>query len=653
MKCSSGKEPGPVRRILPLIVLASRLLGEGVAVRVRNREGIMKLRKILNGFADITIANLAFIIIVISVNYQSLSTALFINLIVGVIFQMVIYYCVFRIFRVYQCIWRYARVKQYLNLVLACMVAGLIFTVISYIVIQIEDIFFIGLTSTAYSGILIVCGRMGYSYYHRNSDEINVDEARKRNRTLIVGAGFTAANILIELQEKNSQFYPVCFVDDDKSKVGRELNDIPVLGTTYDIPRICREHKIKSIIFAIPSCDKENKKRILNICADTKCELRVLPYMSQLVDDAKLVSQMKEVRIEDLLGRDEINLDNTEVYRYTTGKVCLVTGGGGSIGSELCRQLAASRPKKLIILDSYENGAYEIQQELKRIYGSSLDLTVEIFSVADRERLDAFYAEFKPQLVFHAAAHKHVPLMETNPEQAVKNNVVGTFNAASLAAKHGVERFLLISTDKAVNPTNVMGATKRVCELILNYMTQQHTSTSFVAVRFGNVLGSNGSAIPLFKRQIEAGGPVTVTHPDIIRYFMTISEAVSLVLRAGTMAKGGELFVLDMGEQVRILTLVENLIKLSGFTPYEEIPIVFTGLRPGEKLYEELLIAEDGVEKTESQKIFITHQSEIQPEEFRGKLDRLIEVASQNDVPAVLQQLKAIVPTFHHEVNRG
>lgn len=611
----------------------------------------MKLRKFLTGFTDITIANLAFITIVICVNVNNLSTNLFINLIVGVIFQMVIYYAVFRIFRVYQCIWRYARVKQYLNLVLACMIAGFIFTVISYIVIQIDNILFIGITSTAYSGILIVCGKMWYSYYHRNADEQNAEEAHRRNRTMIVGAGFTAANILIELQEKNSQFYPVCCVDDDRAKVGRELNDIPVLGTTDDIPRICRENKIKSIIFAIPSCDKENKKRILNICADTKCELRVLPYMAQLVDDAKLVSQMKEVRIEDLLGREEVNLDNTEIYRYTADKVCLVTGGGGSIGSELCRQLARSKPKKLLIIDSYENGAYDIQQELRRTYGSTLDLTVEIFSVADRERLDAFYAEFKPQLVFHAAAHKHVPLMETNPEQAVKNNVVGTFNAASLAAKHGVERFLLISTDKAVNPTNVMGATKRVCELILRYMSTRNTNTSFVAVRFGNVLGSNGSAIPLFKRQIEAGGPVTVTHPDIIRYFMTISEAVSLVLRAGTMAKGGELFVLDMGEQVKILTLVENLIKLSGFTPYEEIPIVFTGLRPGEKLYEELLIAEDGVERTENQKIFITHQSDIDPELFHAELEKLIAVAAENDVPAVLRQLKVLVPTFHHEVN--
>ncbi len=598
---------------------------------------------------DVMIAALLFISFALTLNFNNLTSELILAGIIALPVILFVYFAVFRIFKLYNVIWRYASASQYLKLFAASLISTVIFTSVAVPLIgdTMPNLLDICLMVGSYHIIIIIMSRLAYSIYRKKTSASKYSGNVKHKRTLIVGAGWTASAILNELKEKNSSLFPVGFVDDDKDKQKREINDIPICGTTEDIPKICSELEIDTILFAIPSCDSANRRRIINICMKTKCEIKVLPYMHKLVENSDMVSQIQSVKIEDLLGREQVDVKSPEVTRFIKDKICLVTGGGGSIGSELVRQLALCSPAKILIIDSYENGAYDIQQEIKNKH-PEVSLHVEIFSVADYDRLDKFFLENKPDIVFHAAAHKHVPLMETNPEQAVKNNVVGTFNTAKAAAKYKTKRFVLISTDKAVNPTNVMGATKKICELIMSYMTSLKTDTSFVAVRFGNVLGSNGSVIPLFKKQIEMGGPVTVTHPDIIRYFMTIPEAVALVMRTSVLAKGGEIFVLDMGEQVKILTLVENLIKLSGFEPYTEIPVQFIGLRPGEKLYEELLIKEDGLEKTAESKIFVTKQVPIDKEKFEKDIDTLVSLANKNDAHAVIEKIKEIVPTFHH-----
>ena len=476
-------------------------------------------------------------------------------------------------------------------------------------------------------------------------------------RTLIVGAGQAGRLILREIE--NAQFdennpskdlLPVGFVDDDITKQRSRIGSIAVLGTTPEIVKICEEHRIENIIVAIPSCDGDEKRRILDICSRTKCKIKVIPYISELIfsDGEQLIAQAKEIKIEDLLGRNPIEFDRRKISGFIKGKVCMVTGGGGSIGSELVRQIAQYSPKQIIIVDIYENNAYDIQQELVLKYGGGLNLVTLISSVRDYDKMDMIFKEYRPQLVFHAAAHKHVPLMETVPEEAVKNNILGTYNVANLAERYKADKFVMISTDKAVNPTNVMGATKRACEMIIQHKAQTGTHTEFVTTRFGNVLGSNGSVIPLFRKQIESGNPVTVTHPDIIRYFMTIPEAVSLVLEAGAIAKGGEIFVLDMGAPVKITTLAENLIRMYGKVPYKDVPIIFTGLRPGEKLFEELLMDEEGLKSTDNKKIFIGNQIEIDGAEMLKKLERLREAAEANDSETTITLLADMVPTFHH-----
>ena len=476
-------------------------------------------------------------------------------------------------------------------------------------------------------------------------------------RTLIVGAGQAGRMILREIE--NAQFdennpskdlLPVGFVDDDITKQRSRIGSIAVLGTTPEIVKICEEHRIENIIVAIPSCDGDEKRRILDICSRTKCKIKVIPYISELIfsDGEQLIAQAKEIKIEDLLGRNPIEFDRRKISGFIKDKVCMVTGGGGSIGSELVRQIAQYSPKQIIIVDIYENNAYDIQQELVLKYGGGLNLVTLISSVRDYDKMDMIFKEYRPQLVFHAAAHKHVPLMETVPEEAVKNNILGTYNVANLAERYKVDKFVMISTDKAVNPTNVMGATKRACEMIIQHKAQTGTHTEFVTTRFGNVLGSNGSVIPLFRKQIESGNPVTVTHPDIIRYFMTIPEAVSLVLEAGAIAKGGEIFVLDMGAPVKITTLAENLIRMYGKVPYKDVPIMFTGLRPGEKLFEELLMDEEGLKSTDNKKIFIGNQIEIDGAEMLKKLERLREAAEANDSETTITLLADMVPTFHH-----
>lgn len=483
----------------------------------------------------------------------------------------------------------------------------------------------------------------------------------KYERTLIVGAGNAGRMILTEIenakQDPNnpiSNILPVCLVDDDLTKLRNKINGVEVVGTCPEIPKICADYQVDNIIVALPSCEGEAKRKILDYCSATECKIKVIPYLSELLFDdknTKLITQAKEIKIEDLLGRKPIEFDKEGIRKFVTGKVCMVTGGGGSIGSELVRQIAKYEPKQIVIVDIYENNAYDIQQELVLEYGSKLNLVTLISSVRDYDKMDAIFKKYRPQIVFHAAAHKHVPLMETVPEEAVKNNIFGTFNVATLAEFYKVDKFVMISTDKAVNPTNVMGATKRACEMIIQYKAQTSTHTEFVTTRFGNVLGSNGSVIPLFRRQIESGSPVTVTHPDIIRYFMTIPEAVSLVLEAGAMAKGGEIFVLDMGAPVKITTLAENLIRMYGKVPYKDVPIVFTGLRPGEKLFEELLMDEEGLKSTANNKIYIGNQININSDEMLNKLGALREASQANDSERTVELLSDLVPTFNHKTN--
>ena len=433
-------------------------------------------------------------------------------------------------------------------------------------------------------------------------------------------------------------------MDDDPTKKGSYIRGVRIVGNRYDIPIVAKEYKIDEIIVAVPSAKPKDLKDILNICKETGCNLKQLPGIDQLVNGEVSISKLKPVDVNDLLGRDPVNVDISSIMNYVSGKVVMVTGGGGSIGSELCRQIAQHNPKLLLIIDIYENSAYDIQNELKARY-PELNFRVLIASVRNTKRMDRIFETYRPEIVYHAAAHKHVPLMEDSPNEAVKNNVMGTWKVVQAADKWNVKRFVMISTDKAVNPTNVMGATKRICEMIIQTYNQR-SKTEFVAVRFGNVLGSNGSVIPLFRKQIAAGGPVTVTHPDIIRYFMTIPEAVSLVLQAGAYARGGEIFVLDMGEPVKILDLAKNLILLSGHKPNEDIMIEFTGLRMGEKLYEEMLMKEEGMQETANKLIYIGKPIKLDEEKFLAQLQELSDYVKK-EPDDIRKYLMKIVPTYH------
>lgn len=549
--------------------------------------------------------------------------------------------------RAYRIIWKYANAKEYC-VCIACTGVGM---ALSYFLSEIlslpepSEIFMMFFCTFAIMGVLV--SRIVYNYLYRLF-QANSSAGVKKN-VMIVGGGDACCRIMDEMTKSSSCTYkPVVIVDDDKDKLHKLINSVPVAGTTEDITRLSEKYEVDTIFFAIPSCDLSNKKRILGMCSETDCDVKVIPYIYELADTNNLLGQAQPVKVEDLLGREVVKLENPMLNESISDKVCLVTGGGGSIGSELAKQIAAHNPKKLIILDIYENNAYDIQQELKRKYGSRLDLCIQIASVRDYDKLEAVFNFFRPQLVFHAAAHKHVPLMETNPEEAVKNNIFGTFNTASLAEKYAAEKFVLVSTDKAVNPTNVMGATKRCCEMIVQHMAQKSVNTEFIAVRFGNVLGSNGSVIPLFEKQLAENKPLTVTHPDIIRYFMTIPEAASLILEAAAIAKGGEIFVLDMGEPVKILSLAENLIRLHGKRPYKDVEIKFTGLRPGEKLYEELLMDEEGLRRTENNRIFVGKQIYVDAERFIGDLTELKAYADTNDTERCVSKLSEIVPTFKH-----
>lgn len=561
-------------------------------------------------------------------------------------------------FGAYSKLWRYFNAKDYLSCVYGIATGVFAASVFVYVIRGNLPVLYAVLHGvTAIIGVclfrfvfkqtfveLISCGR---------------NEAKRNKLTMIVGGGRAANMLLGEIFQAHEcpnqtevPYLPVCVIDDDTSKIGTQLRGVPIVGTTSEIKKYVEQMHIEQIIFAIPSCLEDERKRILDICAKTDVPVKVIPFISDLIfenTDSKqtLLNQIHDIKVEDLLGREPIKFDNADIHNFIRGKVCMVTGGGGSIGSELVRQIVKYMPKQIIIVDIYENNAYDIQQELRMEYGSDLDLVTLIASVRDYFRMNQIFDKYHPDIVFHAAAHKHVPLMEDSPMEAIKNNVIGTFNTATLAQYYNAEKFVMISTDKAVNPTNVMGASKRCCEMIIQYLSQTHDGiTEFVTTRFGNVLGSNGSVIPLFKRQIEQGKAVTVTHPDIIRYFMTIPEAVSLVMEAAAIADGGEIFVLDMGKPVRIVALAENLIRMYGKRPYKDVDIVFTGLRPGEKIKEELLMNEEGLRKTTNKLIFIGKQIEIDAKQFLKKLDELRNAAEQNNEEIAVQALHDMVPTY-------
>lgn len=578
---------------------------------------------------------------------------------------------VFHILRLYNSLWQFASFDE-LNRIIISSIFTTLFQVAFMTILMMRMPISYYVFGAFLQFAMIVGIRFSYRYINLERNRRYNNQAAIHN-VMIIGAGAAGKTILREM--RNSQGMSgkaCCVIDDNPNKWDRTMEGVPVVGGRDSIMNAVKTYNIDRIMFAIPSASTEDKRDILNICKETKCELKSLPGIYQLANGEVSLSKMKDVNVEDLLGRDPIKVDMCEVFKQLTDKTILVTGGGGSIGSELCRQIAAHNPKQLIIFDIYENNAYAIQQELVRKYGNKLNLVTLIGSVRDSRRLDMIFDKYRPDIVYHAAAHKHVPLMETSPNEAIKNNVVGTYKVAYMALKYDVERFVLISTDKAVNPTNIMGASKRLCEMVIQSMERisenndfdslpllhdhrkdglkderpETSRTKFVAVRFGNVLGSNGSVIPLFKKQIAEGGPVTVTHPDIIRYFMTISEAVSLVLQAGTYAKGGEIFVLDMGSPVKIDTLARNLIKLSGYEPDVDIPIVYTGLRSGEKLYEEKLMKEEGLKKTANELIFIGQPIPFDMDNFFRNLEDLSQASYQNS-DDIVERVEKVVSTFH------
>jgi FlaA1/EpsC-like NDP-sugar epimerase len=548
---------------------------------------------------------------------------------------------IYFIFKLYASIWKFASIEELIKIIEA--------EIVVFAVIILEMVCFGFKVPRSYPFMFVtilmaitIVARFGYRFLRRFRREVDTKDGM---RTMIIGGGQAAALLLKEIRMSAYTNYNVqCIIDDDVNKKGRYIAGVKIVGNRNKIQECVDKYNITHIIVAMPSAKKEEVREILEICKNTNCKLKKIPGMYQLVNGNVTVDDIKDVEIEDLLGREPIKVNLDMIMDYVSGKVVMVTGGGGSIGSELCRQIASHRPSHLIIVDIYENNAYDIQQELINKF-PQLNLTVLIASVRNEHRINSIFEKYKPDIVYHAAAHKHVPLMEESPNEAVKNNVFGTYKTAKAAASYGTKKFVLISTDKAVNPTNIMGATKRICEMIIQYFDKVYEDTSFVAVRFGNVLGSNGSVIPLFKKQIRDGGPVTVTDPEITRYFMTIPEAVSLVLQAGAFAKGGEIFILDMGEPVKILDLAKNLIRLSGYSE-DDIAIKFTGLRSGEKLYEELLMDEEGLKSTENKLIYIGKPIEFDEVEFMKKIGELRKCCEE-DSEDIRMYVKSIVDTYH------
>ncbi|MCM1287559.1 MAG: polysaccharide biosynthesis protein [Clostridium sp.] len=553
---------------------------------------------------------------------------------------------VFAVFKLYSSLWAYAGAMEVFNVTIACVTEGILSIGVALLLYHGIDVPLPRSFYILYGGILwilVLLSRFAYRALRSFADWRQYQNEQRK--VLIVGAGDAGNALIKEIRNsKHLNMNIVGVIDDDKNKIGSYIHGIKILGDKNKIVEIAEKTGAKEIIIAIPSASAVELKDLLDICKQTNCELKRLPGIYQFVNGDVSVSKLKNVDVNDLLGREPIKVDLSSILDYVSGKVIMVTGGGGSIGSELCRQIASHNPKQLVLVDIYENTTYDIQQELRNSF-PRLNLVVLIASVRNTKRMDMIFEKYRPDIVYHAAAHKHVPLMEDSPNEAVKNNVLGTWKVVQAADKWKVKRFVMISTDKAVNPTNIMGATKRICEMIVQTY-DKHSDTEFVAVRFGNVLGSNGSVIPLFKKQIEAGGPVTVTHPEIIRYFMTIPEAVSLVLQAGVYAKGGEIFVLDMGEPVKIFDLAKNLIRLSGHKPGEDIKIEFTGLRPGEKLYEEMLMDEEGLQDTENKLIHIGKPIEIDEDKFMEQLEELKEHVKL-EPEDIRDWVRKIVPTYH------
>jgi len=551
-------------------------------------------------------------------------------------------------FGLYRSLWRFASINEMVSVTMAAFWSNtLVFVIFTMLGITLPRSFYVINVFL----IMLSVGGMRFSYRilrRLQADGLSFRRHKQHQdmRVLIIGAGEAGYMTAKELAKTNGlKKTLVGFLDDDVHKRGKLINGVKVLGGVRDVATVVETYLVDEIIVALPSVSNKRKRAILEQCKDLGVKMKILPGMYELIDGKVDVKKIRDVEIEDLLGREPVKLDNTKIRDYIRNKVVLVTGGGGSIGSELCRQIASFSPKRLILFDIYENTAYDIQNELLKKY-PDLNLAVLIGSVRDEIRLDEVFNRFRPEVVFHAAAHKHVPLMQDSPFEAIKNNTLGTYNTASMAGKYEAERFLLISTDKAVNPTNIMGASKRLAELVVQLLNSKHAKTEFMAVRFGNVLGSNGSVIPLFKKQIENGGPITVTHPDIIRYFMTIPEAVQLVLQTGTMAKGGEIFVLDMGEPVKIVTLAEDLIKLSGFEPYNDINIVFSGLRPGEKLFEELLLDDEGIANTQHDKIFIGKPFEYPADVIETSMSALRAAVILTNLEALEAVILNLIPTY-------
>lgn len=610
---------------------------------------IRKYRAMILYIIDIMIINISYIISAFLLVNNHIEKLQYVQLLYNtVVLSLFVYLITFNILDVYRNITRFENGIDYIKYIGLSIFSGAI-------VILIKFLFkapLMGYKEIVFATILIAVAIVSYRVIIRFLlNEINPIEKERteRKNLLIIGAGEAANEIIKTVKNTMKGYYNIVgLIDDNPNKMNYAISGIKILGNRDDIAEICKQYKVDVIFFSISNIDNKNKKEILNICQETGVKIRVLPSVADIIKNKSLLQNLRDVEIEDLLGREPITLANENIGELIKGKSILVTGGGGSIGSELCRQIAKFNPSRLIIFDIYENNLYNIEMELKQNhYDEKFEIVAIVGSVRDKKRLEQVFKKYNPYLVFHAAAHKHVPLMEVSPLEAIKNNVFGTYNVANYADKYSVKRFILISTDKAVNPTNIMGATKRMCEMIIQAFNQK-SKTEFAAVRFGNVLGSNGSVLPLFKKQISAGGPVTVTHRDITRFFMTIPEAVSLVLQAMSYAKGGEIFVLDMGEPVKIYDLAVSLIKLSGLEPNVDIPIEITGLRPGEKLYEELLMSEEGLQTTAHNKIFIGKPSDITYEQMLKKLGKLEEIIQNENISVnkIKDTMKQVVPTY-------
>lgn len=617
------------------------------------KKSYRKLRKIMLAIIDIIAIAVSYYLTQVFLHntFWNFDTATLQAIFNSVLLSVLVYEIFLNLFDVYKNITVYESSKEYFAYGLACLISCDVVSMLGIIfnlnILSAKE----NLLAGIFTGIIIISYRVVIRFILTNSITVNKNEEKRRN-LLIIGGGAATRDIIKKIKESmQDSYYVVGIIDDDKSKLNCSIQGVKILGTRNNIVEVAKKYNVDVIFFSISSINPKDKKDILNICQNTGAKLRILPSTEDLIKNKNIMENLRDVEIEDILGRDPIVLDNNNISNLIEGHVVMVTGGGGSIGSELCRQIVKYNPKELVIVDIYENTLYDIELELKAKY-KNIKIDAIVASVRDKKKLDNLFATYRPYLVFHAAAHKHVPLMETSPLEAIKNNVFGTYNVVNCCDKYKVKRFVLISTDKAVNPTNIMGASKRMCEMIVQAKNRE-SETEFAAVRFGNVLGSNGSVVPLFKKQIAAGGPVTVTHKEITRFFMTIPEAVQLVLQAVTYAKGGEIFVLDMGEPVKIYDLAVSLIKLSGLEPNVDIPIEITGLRPGEKLYEELLMSEEGLQKTAHNKIFIAEPLDINMEQITQKLDILHEMIQDEAIPMkeIKHIIKEVVPTYKEETS--